>query len=453
MGALHSLLGLKTRRLGPNTLVNFPASRTSFCWSVFNERQQTSHRSGASAKSRTSTEDAVRQDRIPASPVSCLRCGPRTPAAAGMPIRRLHAGHRPAGLPHQLDASGRPAQRGPAGRGFEWADNDTGYVFGLRLNYDPALDADIVEGGGGRRRLSIATTLSSVRTLLAQRPTMRSLAACHPPESAHKADLQRAIATTYAGQQREDVEVSEAPDASQRLPGRGVQVHASTRSTGASSSCADSSAGPAALLGLLGDARGVPHGIPAGDHGPEGLTPSTIRIAKGLSVNQKRARLASSRAGSSHKQAHPAAEGELQLVLIRPPSRGWQRWAKWQDRWLTHPLPDMVSHRGRLLPDRLRRLRADHVARLYPRAWMPPVLHAAFGDGCRYWSARYPRPARWPESGIPGYSAYSPLTIVRMLDIFACFTTTARPAKGMGETPAMRLPGSPRGWWHWRGLF
>ncbi|MFO1207547.1 MAG: hypothetical protein U1E63_17790, partial [Burkholderiales bacterium] len=60
----------------------------------------------------------------------------------GMPIRRLHmATDR---QDYLINWTRRDDRRNVALQAVGTADNDTGYVFGLHLNYDPALDADIV---------------------------------------------------------------------------------------------------------------------------------------------------------------------------------------------------------------------------------------------------------------------------------------------------------------------
>ena len=96
-----------------------------------------------------------------------------------------------------------------------------------------------------------------------------------------------------------------------------------------------------------------------------------VRIAKELTVNQKRAELAASRARfEAAKQAHPGlSDSELQLVLIKAAIAQMATLGKWQDRWLTHPLPDMSEPQKAVcyLTD-CGDYDADHLAWLYRKA-------------------------------------------------------------------------------------
>jgi len=108
------------------------------------------------------------------------------------------------------------------------ADNATGYVFGMHLNYDAALDSKVVEAD--------ALAVGDYQT----KAPFRRYARCWLKEDyvaavrkslqrkqRRKHALQEDIEEVYAeATQRNDVEVSETQDSGKRLPANGMQIHA-----------------------------------------------------------------------------------------------------------------------------------------------------------------------------------------------------------------------------------
>jgi hypothetical protein len=113
---------------------------------------------------------------------------------------------------------------------------------------------------------------------------------------------------------------------------------------------------------------------------------------------------------------------------------------KWQDRWMTHPLPNMSEPEKAVcyLTD-FRDYDENHLARLYNKA----SLH---GIDCFFMQVRrrmsiLERPFGSASSTGRiwyGYSAYNPKTIVKMLRIFRVFYNYCLVGKDQ-KTPAMRL--------------
>jgi transposase-like protein len=328
------------------------------------------------------------------------------------------------------------------------ADNVTGYVFGLHLNYDPILDAEAVE-----RAVVAAGDYQST-------PPFRRYARCwlradYQAAAARrvaagrrltKSDLQSAIAATYAeAVQREDVEVAEAPDPSRRLPARGVQIHAEYTLYGHFFFLRQLFGGVEKLRFCMDQDSGMRAACLAAFQ-PEIKARKDdafyVRIARDLTVSQKRAALAASRAQfETARHAHPGlSNSELQLLLIKAAIGRMAKIGKWQDRWLTDPFPSMnepekavcyLTDYGDYDP--------DHLARLYHKASLHGIDR--FFMQVRRRLSLLERPiatASNAERMWYGYGAYNPESIVKLLGIFRVFYNYCLAGKD-GRTPAQRL--------------
>ena len=113
---------------------------------------------------------------------------------------------------------------------------------------------------------------------------------------------------------------------------------------------------------------------------------------------------------------------------------------QWQDRWLTHPLPDMSEPQKVVcyLTD-CGDYDEDHLARLYQKASLHGIDR--FFMQVRRRLSLLERPiATASKSGRMwcGYSARNPASIVKPLDIFRVFYHCRATGKD-GKTPATRL--------------
>jgi hypothetical protein len=261
-----------------------------------------------------------------------------------------------------------------------------------------------------------------------------------------KSDLQSAIAATYAeAVQREDVEVAEAPDPSRRLPARGVQIHAEYTLYGHFFFLRQLFGGVEKLRFCMDQDSGMRAACLAAFQ-PEIKARKDdafyVRIARDLTVSQKRAALAASRAQfETARHAHPGlSNSELQLLLIKAAIGRMAKIGKWQDRWLTDPFPSMnepekavcyLTDYGDYDP--------DHLARLYHKASLHGIDR--FFMQVRRRLSLLERPiatASNAERMWYGYGAYNPESIVKLLGIFRVFYNYCLAGKD-GRTPAQRL--------------
>jgi hypothetical protein len=364
----------------------------------------------------------------------------------GMPIRRLYlATDR---QDYLINWTRREDQRNVALQAVGTADNATGYVFGMHLNYDPALDAEVVEqaavAAGDYQAQAPFRRYARCWLRADYRTTRGASAAGHNRPT--KSDLQAAIAATYAeAAQREDVEVAETSAANRRLPTRGVQIHAEYTLYGHFFFLHQLCGGVEKLRFFMDQDSGIRAACLAAFQ-PEIKARTAdafyVRIAKELTVNQKRAELVASRTRfEAAKKVHPGfTDGELRLVLIKSAIAQMAPLGKWQDRWLTHPFPDMSEPQKAVcyLTD-CGDYDTDHLAWLYRKASLHGIDR--FFMQVRRRLSVLERPITSASAGYRkwyGYGAYNPEIVVKLLRIFRVFYNYCAAGKD-GATPAMRL--------------
>ncbi len=328
------------------------------------------------------------------------------------------------------------------------ADNVSRYVFGMHLNYDPSLD------GGQVEQEAIAAGDYQVKTpfrrfarcwlqkdyvAAAARGSARSRKSVPP-------DLQGEIKATYDESAiRDDIEISEIQDPGRRLPTRGVQIHAEYSLYGHFFFLKRLLGGVERLRFFLDQDSGMRAACLAAFQ-PEIASRRAdafyVRIAKKLTVNEKRAAIAASRAEFElARQAHPGlTDSKLETLLIKAHIAQMAPLGKWQDKWMTHPFPNMSEPEKAVcyLTD-YGDYDEDHLARLYNKA----SLHAidTFFMQVRRRLSILERPITTASAANRtwhGYSAYNPASIVKMLGIFRVFYNYCLAGKD-DQTPAMRL--------------
>jgi len=161
-----------------------------------------------------------------------------------------------------------------------------------------------------------------------------------------------------------------------------------------------------------------------------------------MTIAEKRAAIALSRAAfEDARRATPLlTDTELETLLIKERIANMAAIGKWQDRWMTHPFPNMSEpEKAVCYLTNFKDYDENHLARLYNKA----SLHAI---DCFFMQVRrrlsiLERPIT-TASGFNrtwyGYSAYNPETIVKMLGIFRVFYNYCLAGQDK-KTPAMRL--------------
>ncbi len=326
------------------------------------------------------------------------------------------------------------------------ADNATSYVFGMHLNYDAALDSEEVEADA----LSAGDYQAKVPFRRYARCWLKEdYAAAVRKQSMRKRiarGLQSEIEAEYTETiQRDDVEVSEVQNSGRRLPTKGMQIHVEYTLYGHFFYLKKLFGGVEKLRFFLDQDSGMRAACLVAFQSEivaRRADAFYVRIAKEMTIAEKRVAIASSRAEfEKARKTNPSwSDAELEILLTKQHIANMAAIGKWQDRWMTHPFPNMSEPEKAVcyLTD-YKDYDEDHLARLYNKA----SLHAIdrFFMQVRRRLSILERPVG-SASGAGriwyGYSAYNPETIVKMLGIFRVFYNYCLAGKD-GKTPAMRL--------------
>lgn len=362
----------------------------------------------------------------------------------GMPIRRLYLGCDR--QDYVVNWNRQEDRRNVVLHAIGTADNETRYVFGMHLNFDATLDAEVVEEEARQAgdydtkppfRRHARCWLKGDYAVALNRSAGRGMS---------RAALRKQIEATYAdAEQREDVEVSETQDTDRRLPTKGMQIHAEYTLYGHFFYLKMLFGGVEKLRFFLDQDSGMRAACLAAFQ-PEVQARKAdafyVRIAKDLTIDEKRAAIAASRDvfATARGEHQGLSDAQLKLLLIKERIAQMATLGRWKDRWLSHPFPNMSEPEKAVcyLTD-VNDYDDDHLAWLYNKA----SLHAI---DCFFMQVRrrlsiLERPiSTASRAGRTwyGYSAYNPETIVKILGIFRTFYNYCLAGQD-GKTPAMRL--------------
>jgi transposase-like protein len=328
------------------------------------------------------------------------------------------------------------------------ADNSTGYVFGMHLNFDPSLNWSEVESDALKvgdydkeypfrnyARLWLQEDYEDALNRAGNKyPTLRGNT------------LDSEIESTYfeAGE-RADVEVVESADETIKLPIHGCQVHSEYTMYGHFLFLKRLLGGVQKIRFFMDQESSIRSACFAAFK--DGIMQGTcdafyVRINKGLTVGQRKMALSRSRTEwNALKRLHPDLKDyELKLMIIKDRIKNVKTFGKWQDRWVSHPFPNMSEPEKAVcyLTD-TDKYDEDHMAWLYNKA----SLHAIdrFFMQARRRISLLERPISTPSSAgrrWHGYSPYDPGMVIKLLDIFRVFYNYVEIGKDK-ETPASRL--------------
>lgn len=327
------------------------------------------------------------------------------------------------------------------------ADNETGYVFGMHLNYDPNLNAELIE----------ADAIANHDYLV--KPPFRRYARCWLKEDyidsqknisfrkrQERRNLSESIAANYdEAALREDSEVSETQDKSQRLPTNGMQIHAEYTLYGHFFYLKNLLKGVDKVSLFLDQDSGIRAAFISAFQSEivaRRADAFYVSINKEMTISEKRAFISRSRAefDEARKLYPELNDSELESLLIKERIANMSTLGKWQDKWMQYPFPNMSEPKKAVsyLTD-YGDYDEDYLARLYKKA----SLHAIdrFFMQVRRRLSILERPITSSSSQRRtwhGYSAYNPETIVKMLGIFRVFYNYCLVGQD-GKTPAMRL--------------
>lgn len=338
------------------------------------------------------------------------------------------------------------------------ADMTSGYIFGLHLDFDEALDPAVIEADAkviddsnvhpAFRRYArvwlLADYLKSTRGSRKKKETVertkRKVAAEAPAGVAGDISMKYAEADL-----RDDIEVAVEPDYDIKLPTRGMQVHSEYTLYGHFYYLERLLRGAGKIRFYLDQEPGIRAACLAAFVArikAREVDAFFVRINKEMTVNERRrARARAAAAFEKEKQRFPGLDDwDIQLRLIEERLSHLAELGRWKDQWLVHPFPSMSEpEKAVCCLTRTPRDKPDEMAKLYRRA----SLHAIdrFFMQLRRSVNVLERPMQTASASRRiwhGYNPYNPVVVVRLLEIYRVYYNYLQPGED-GKTPAMRL--------------
>lgn len=340
-------------------------------------------------------------------------------------------------------------------------DNDSGFVFGMNLNFDKDMDPkaaelDAVAAGDPvlpypHRKYARLWVASDYAESLVSSKKERARKAVKAGKGPVGNSLSEQIADAYeATAIRDDSEVSDLKDENQKIPDkRGMQVHEEYSLYGHFLLLKHLLPKVGKLRFFLDQDSGIRAACLsafAGDVKAKRVDAFYVRIAKELTVDKKRSLVRRSKLAYNAAKAtyHKLADLEVAQVLMIAEIDRARQIGQWQDRWAEHPLPDMSEPAKAMcyLTD-LGKSPAEydisHSAHLYLKASMRGV--DSFFQRVRRSVNPLERPIQTASKSRRtwyGYNPYNPAMVEKLLDIYRTMHNFVEASKD-GTTPAMRL--------------
>ncbi|MBT6340159.1 MAG: IS1 family transposase [Desulfobacula sp.] len=328
------------------------------------------------------------------------------------------------------------------------ADNTTGYILGLHLNFDPSMNPENIEKDAiASGDYDVKPAYRKHARLWLRRDYIEAIKKTRTRKLyTHSGSLRGNIAATYENvAKRDDVEMLDRLDDDLTLPKDGMQVRGEYTMYGHFFF----------LRKLLGNTNKIRFFLDQDsafraaclsafyDRIMEGRCDAFyVRINSETTIDKKRQILAKNRNRmAAMKHLHPdLKDWQIKLLMIKENMAQMVNIGKWQDRWVEHPFPNMGEPEKAMcyLTD-IQGYDEDHLAWLYNKA----SLHAIdrFFMQVRRRLSLLERPIssssnlgrRWF-----GYGPYKPVMVGKLLNIFRVFYNFVEVGRNK-QTPAMRI--------------
>ena len=328
------------------------------------------------------------------------------------------------------------------------ADNETGYVFGLHLNFDPSADfAQINKAAEACGDLGLKGPFRQYSRVWLPKDYEDSIKkGLKRYKSETYRTLPEDITSAYEeAQERDDIEVFETQNANLTLPSKGMQVHAEYTLYGHFMLLKKMFGGVEKIRFFLDQDSGM-RGACLGTFAEEikqgKCDAFYVKINRDMTITERKKMMAACRKElQMMKKLYPTyKESELKLMIIKQRLEAVMHFGKWQDKWIYHPFPNMGEPEKAMcyLTD-IQKYDADHLAWLYNKASLHSINR--FFMQIRRRLSLLERPISTPShTGRKwyGYNAYNPGIIIQLLNIFRVFYNYIETGKDK-QTPAQRL--------------
>lgn len=332
-------------------------------------------------------------------------------------------------------------------RAIGTADNVTSYVFGMHLDFDPNLDARLIEADaadindrfqGPAFRKYARLWLQHDYVFGTQRKKKRN--------KSLQGSVEELVSDVYVDSQlRIDIEAPIAHDTDTQLPKKGMQIHSEYTMYAHFFYLKKLFRNAPKIRFFLDQDSGIRAACLGAFHNEISLRKADafyVHINKHLTVNEKRHSVAESKADfNAMLSANPGkTPDEVKVLMMKSSLKNMCEIGKWKDRWLRHPLPNMGEPEKAIcyLTD-LSDYSENHLARLYNKASLHSIDRYFMQIRRRISLLERPISSSAGQKRMwYGYSAYNPEVVVKMLTIFRTFYNYHTAGKDK-KTPAMRL--------------
>lgn len=335
-------------------------------------------------------------------------------------------------------------------------DNETGYCFGMHLNFDPSLNAAAVEADAlangdpqkpvplrQHARIWLSSDYVAAATRIAARQAAKAALGVAALPSAPS--LSSAIDSAYdTHQDRDDIESPDDPSAEHRLPDKGMQIRRDYTLYAHFEHLRRLCPNVEKWRFFLDQDSGIRAACLAAFHREVKVGNCDafyVSINKELTIDQKRkARAAAKSAFATARAAHPGkTEHEVVVELMKIALAVMKPHGGWGDRWLDHPLPSMSEPEKAVawLTERPG-MALDHVASLHHKASLHGV--DSLFNRMRRRVSLLERPIRSSSAKRvwTAYAPYDPAQAARLIEIVRVCHNFIWTGKD-GKTPAVRL--------------
>lgn len=339
------------------------------------------------------------------------------------------------------------------------ADLETGYVFGAHLNYDPEMDPEAIQKDLARFGDDHATKpfhrYARVWLPSEYEESQKSSGGKLSAQAELQKELREEIAATYKrAQGRQDIEAGEGPKPDTRAPGGGMQVREQVSMAAHVQLIARLLRNAEKIRFFMDQESGLRAAFMAAF--PERIRDRTadafyVKVLKDATIDTKRNLVQQAQQRFAHAQMayKDRSDYEIEVLLVREEMARMPGIGPWEDRWLTHPFPDMREPEKQVCwltdieepetdPEK-REDQLNHFARLYGMASLRSVdrffmqirrgltiaergVVSASSDGRRWF----------------GKNAYDPGNLAKMLEIYRVYFNYCEVGEDK-KTPAMRL--------------
>ena len=361
----------------------------------------------------------------------------------GMAIRRLCLGVDR--QDYAVNWTQREDRRNTVISAVSSVDNESGYCFGLHLNFDPNLVADEVEKAAhDAKDYAVFPPFRQHARVWLEQDYVASMK--KSSTLAAVTSLRDRVAKAYAqAEARADVEASDAPGKDEKLPAQGMQIHSEYTLYARFMHIKRLTAGVEKIRFFLDQDSGMraaclaafAHDIKVDRR----VDAFFVRIAKEMTVDQKRRLKGKAKEALDEFMASSGLkQSDAILAMLKERLAGMATIGSWNDRWVIHPFPDMSEQEKAIsyLTD-MGDYDLDHQAWLYNKASLHAVdtlfmqilrrltllergIHSQ-GNAGRVWN---------------GYAPYNPKQIGKVLTIFRAYRNFILPGEDK-KTPAERL--------------